>query len=289
MGREAEGSESRIMNRLAGGTMAQYDNWSQKYDEKVAASIDTKDGNARFHYSPDFERAKLPRTGRLGPCVDIELTGSRSNDFKAANNAAHFAKTPQGFTWHHVFSEGGLKHNMTGTAYVCRMQLADSTTHKKTCAHKGSVAQWVALTQRKYKGVMEEDLPNQLFLPDTSPRTYSGASTAPSEIKAYADAGKLGGTASFYLSLGGDNWVYVYQTYGVLNADQITFFKACYDISYELTRLELYPVGEDEAGNLVLWHGGSGTHTLWFYDHEGSAGEIMTNSKKSLKDIFGGL
>lgn len=269
--------------------MAQYETWSKKYDENIAGSIYTQDPSARFHYSPDFEQAKVPPADMLKYSVNIEMTGSRKKDFEAANKAAKILKTPAGYTWHHVFSEQGLKLNATGTAYVCRMQLVRSAIHKPTCAHKGSVAQWVTLNKgTPYKGVMDEDMPDQLVLPDTSPRPHCTGDNAPDEIKAYTAAGWLGGSASFFLPLG-HTWVEVSQTYGVLNGEQVAFFKSCFDIYYELQRLGLYPVGEDEAGNLVMWQGGTGTHTLWYYDHEASSGEIMINSWRSLKDIFGPL
>lgn len=33
--------------------------------------------------------------------VQIELTGARASDFDAANAAAGFTRTPEGYTWHH--------------------------------------------------------------------------------------------------------------------------------------------------------------------------------------------
>jgi hypothetical protein len=33
--------------------------------------------------------------------VKLKQTGARSGDFAAANKAAGYEKTPEGFTWHH--------------------------------------------------------------------------------------------------------------------------------------------------------------------------------------------
>jgi hypothetical protein len=55
--------------------------------------------------------------------VMIEPTGNRSKDFKAANEAAGYASTPKGYTWHH--------HQTPG-----RMQLAETEPHAKT-GHTG--------------------------------------------------------------------------------------------------------------------------------------------------------
>jgi hypothetical protein len=51
---------------------------------------------------PDFKpyRAVDPQTGK-GIAVKISMTGSRTQDFKRANAAAGYKKTPEGFTWHH--------------------------------------------------------------------------------------------------------------------------------------------------------------------------------------------
>jgi len=45
---------------------------------------------------PDFKKAGVVKAE-----VKITLTGSRPGDFKAANKAAGFDRTPAGYTWHH--------------------------------------------------------------------------------------------------------------------------------------------------------------------------------------------
>jgi hypothetical protein len=55
--------------------------------------------------------------------VKIALTGSRAGDFRAANEAAGFKSTPEGFTWH---------HHQDGTT----MQLVPRDIHAKT-GHTG--------------------------------------------------------------------------------------------------------------------------------------------------------
>ncbi|HIE00919.1 MAG TPA: hypothetical protein EYP59_11635 [Thiotrichaceae bacterium] len=37
--------------------------------------------------------------------VQINFTGNRSQDFREANKAAGFSKTPDGYTWHHQDSK----------------------------------------------------------------------------------------------------------------------------------------------------------------------------------------
>jgi RHS repeat-associated protein len=72
------------------------------------------------HGYPDFSE-HLYQGGKND--VIIELTGSRRKDFKAANSAAGYKNTPEGYTWHH--------HQDTG-----RMQLVDSKVHAQT-GHAG--------------------------------------------------------------------------------------------------------------------------------------------------------
>ena len=65
------------------------------------------------------------RTRRTGVPFDRdgELTGTREGDFRAANKAAGFDKTPEGHSWH---------HHQDGTT----MQLVPRTPHAKT-GHDG--------------------------------------------------------------------------------------------------------------------------------------------------------
>ncbi|KAB2877504.1 HNH endonuclease [bacterium] len=60
--------------------------------------------------------------------VMIEPTGNDYFDFKAANEAAGYSRTPKGYTWHH--------HQNTG-----RMQLVDSKIHRLT-GHTGGASIW---------------------------------------------------------------------------------------------------------------------------------------------------
>ncbi|MGC4748703.1 HNH endonuclease [Micromonospora sp. DT201] len=68
---------------------------------------------------PDFSAWRHPTVLD----VRITLTGSRSRDFTAANNAAGLRSTPSGYTWHH-HQDRGL------------MQLVDRQVHAKT-GHNG--------------------------------------------------------------------------------------------------------------------------------------------------------
>jgi hypothetical protein len=58
----------------------------------------------------------------------IKPTGNRAGDFAAANKAAGYNQTPNGYTWHH--------HQTTG-----RMQLVESKVHMKT-GHTGGFSLW---------------------------------------------------------------------------------------------------------------------------------------------------
>jgi len=57
--------------------------------------------------------------------VNINMTGTYAGDFAAANKAAGFATTPEGFTWHHSEMMG-------------RMELVQTEAHE-AARHSGSV------------------------------------------------------------------------------------------------------------------------------------------------------
>jgi RHS repeat-associated protein len=71
---------------------------------------------------PDFKAA-----GVVEAEVKISQTGTRAGDFKAANEAAGFRRTPEGYTWH---------HHQDGTT----MQLVPRSTHART-GHTGGFGQ----------------------------------------------------------------------------------------------------------------------------------------------------
>ncbi|WP_437879068.1 HNH endonuclease [Sorangium sp. So ce513] len=70
---------------------------------------------------PDFRAAGVVRTE-----VKITPTGSRPGDSRAANQAAGFSRTPEGYTWH---------HHQDGST----MQLVPSNIHRMT-GHTGGFA-----------------------------------------------------------------------------------------------------------------------------------------------------
>lgn len=92
--------------------------------------------------NPDFAGSRYLFEGE-GNVVQIELTGSYYQDFKAANALAGLpgAKAPSGFTWHHLDDFDPL----TGRA---TMQLIEQGAHRATYNHFGSVSQY-----EKYFGV----------------------------------------------------------------------------------------------------------------------------------------
>lgn len=76
--------------------------------------------------------------------VEIPLTGSRRNDYKAANAMAGFARTPTGYTWHHV-DDFNL---ITGTG---SLELVERRAHKATNPHSGSVTQYEKFFGIRYR------------------------------------------------------------------------------------------------------------------------------------------
>jgi titin len=69
---------------------------------------------------PDFSGHLYNGNGGLNQ-VRIKLTGSRPLDEAAANKAAGFAKTPDGYTWHH--------HEDTGLMQLVKEDVHGSFWH----------------------------------------------------------------------------------------------------------------------------------------------------------------
>ena len=76
--------------------------------------------------------------------VQIELSGSRRNDYKHANEAGGFTETPEGYMWHHV-DDFDPK---TGTS---SLELVKRNAHEATLPHAGSVSQYEKFHGIKYK------------------------------------------------------------------------------------------------------------------------------------------
>ncbi|MFV0458755.1 MAG: polymorphic toxin-type HINT domain-containing protein, partial [Actinomycetales bacterium] len=66
---------------------------------------------------PNFSAWRHPEVSD----VRIQLTGSRSKDFRLANEAAGLARTPTGYTWHH--------HQDTGLMQLIRADIHRTTGH----------------------------------------------------------------------------------------------------------------------------------------------------------------
>jgi RHS repeat-associated protein len=77
--------------------------------------------------------------------VQIEYTGSYPLDFQAANEAAGFARTPKGYTWHHL-------HDYNPATNRGTMQLVETPTHQANQPHIGGVSQYESETGKKYLG-----------------------------------------------------------------------------------------------------------------------------------------
>jgi hypothetical protein len=76
--------------------------------------------------------------------VQIELTGSRRNDYKRANELGGFTETPEGYMWHHVDDFDP----QTGTS---SLELVKEEAHEATYPHAGSVSQWQKFHGKRYK------------------------------------------------------------------------------------------------------------------------------------------
>ncbi|MFS8070980.1 MAG: HNH endonuclease, partial [Byssovorax sp.] len=69
--------------------------------------------------------------------------GARSSDFKAANQAAGFDRTPQGYSWHHLDDYDPATKRGT-------LQLVETSAHQANTPHSGGVKQSEAATGVKY-------------------------------------------------------------------------------------------------------------------------------------------
>jgi RHS repeat-associated protein len=100
-------------------------------------------GGVDFSNSPDLYPAQEGQSNT----VKIEYTGSRRQDFGAANRAGNIGTTqqpPADYTWHHL--DDYDPETNTGT-----MQLVKRTTHEATYPHIGGVKQFIDATGRIYK------------------------------------------------------------------------------------------------------------------------------------------
>lgn len=108
--------------------------WSHPYAAPIQ-SIMTDHPQERFRYSPDF--SACDHATYLGSVV-ITMTGSRPRDFLLCNQAAGYAQTPQGYTWHHKYMTPRMVDNR------CDMQLVETGAHRRSCCHLGGFGQYVS-------------------------------------------------------------------------------------------------------------------------------------------------
>jgi hypothetical protein len=79
--------------------------------------------------------------------VEIEYTGSRRQDYAAANKAGNIGNTqkpPKDYTWHHLDDYNPETNRGT-------MQLVKTDAHEATYPHDGGVRQYTQATGKKYK------------------------------------------------------------------------------------------------------------------------------------------
>ncbi|HEU4640219.1 MAG TPA: HNH endonuclease, partial [Candidatus Binatia bacterium] len=102
----------------------------------------TENGNPNFNGTPYL----YPISNGQKNVVQIEMTGTYYQDFKAANLAAGFpgAKPPRGYTWHHL-------DDFNPQTRMTTMQLAQLGAHEATVPHFGSVSQYQKHFGVKYK------------------------------------------------------------------------------------------------------------------------------------------
>lgn len=93
--------------------------------------------NAQGFFAKSHEYGRGSGSGRQR----IPYQGSRGRDFTAANKAAGFDKTPDGYTWHHV--------NYNPRTGYGDMQLVKTDVHSAV-SHSGGVSQFKAATGLEY-------------------------------------------------------------------------------------------------------------------------------------------
>lgn len=76
--------------------------------------------------------------------VKIELTGSRRDDYKRANELGGFIETPERYMWHHV-------DDFDPKIGMATLELVKKDAHRATLPHSGSVAQWEKFHGKRYK------------------------------------------------------------------------------------------------------------------------------------------
>lgn len=244
--------------------------WGNQYPANIASSIATGAARRQFTYAPDFFGANPAHGIGLGqpirvPSVTIDMQGSRRADFAEANRLSGLMNTPRGYTWHHLFVAGGLA--LVGGNYQCDMQLVDSAMHRRTCAHQGSVAQWAAATGGRYRSVRAENDYEISCTSNTLPIKSGCKGAAPDVIAYLTERGCIGGEATISLS-STDVDILIHWTYGVFETKELEMYCDSFPTAGELLKIDVYPVGEDESGNLMFWH--DALKTLWLYDHEGT-------------------
>jgi RHS repeat-associated protein len=129
-------------NVQAGGSIEIPKGSSQK-SVAPSESVKSENGGVDFTGSDDLYPAGLGQKN----IVKITYTGSRRQDFGAANQAAGTGATqkpPAGYTWHHL--DDYDSESNTGT-----MQLVKRLAHEETYPHKGGVRQYEAATGNEYK------------------------------------------------------------------------------------------------------------------------------------------
>ncbi|WP_339137037.1 MAG: RHS repeat-associated core domain-containing protein [Candidatus Electrothrix sp. GW3-4] len=102
----------------------------------LKATIDDKGFFAKSH---EYGQGKSP-SGR----VRIPYQGTRGRDFTAANKAAGFDSTPDGYTWHHA--------NYNSRTGYGDMQLVRHDVHAAR-SHSGGVSRFKASTGLKYDSI----------------------------------------------------------------------------------------------------------------------------------------
>ena len=99
----------------------------------------TPNGGPTFEETPYMYPAGTGQKSR----VNITLTGSRSADFAAANEAGGFSEQPDNYTWHHV-------DDFDQSSGQSSMELVQSDAHQATFPHKGSAGQYQDYNGVKY-------------------------------------------------------------------------------------------------------------------------------------------
>lgn len=134
---------------IADNAARKYNEEKKPYERAVAKGVqgvtETKNGGVSFAESDSLY---VTDTGKKA-IVSIEATGSRTNDFDAANKEMEFDETPEGYVWHHVDDYDVKNGTIT-------LELVEDGAHNASKPHSGGCAQYDAVNGSSYNPPRKE-------------------------------------------------------------------------------------------------------------------------------------